>query len=85
MDTLKMTIPTKIEPTYSRTWLVSVVPVKNDFYTIPLAIVPAFLATILVFMDQQVTAVIANRKELKLKVIVDELEFNFYLFKLFKC
>jgi len=34
-----------------------------------LAILPALLATILVFLDQQITAVIVNRKEHKLKVI----------------
>jgi len=32
-----------------------------------LAILPALLATILVFLDQQITAVIVNRKEHKLK------------------
>ena len=30
--------------------------------------VPALLCTILIFMDQQITAVIINRKEHKLKV-----------------
>ena len=33
-----------------------------------LAFVPALLATILIFLDQQITAVIVNRKEHKLKV-----------------
>jgi len=33
-----------------------------------LAILPALLATILVFLDQQITAVIVNRREHKLKV-----------------
>lgn len=32
------------------------------------AIIPALLCTILIFMDQQITAVIINRKEHKLKV-----------------
>jgi hypothetical protein len=32
------------------------------------ALLPALLATILIFMDQQITAVIVNRKENKLKV-----------------
>jgi hypothetical protein len=40
---------------------------KNSIYTIPIAIVPALIATILIFMDQQITAVIINRKEFKLK------------------
>ena len=33
------------------------------------ALLTALLATILIFMDQQITAVIINRKENKLKVI----------------
>lgn len=32
------------------------------------AAIPALLVTILIFMDQQITAVIVNRKEHKLKV-----------------
>ena len=32
------------------------------------AIIPAFLATILLFMDQQITALIINRKDHNLKV-----------------
>jgi hypothetical protein len=36
-------------------------------------VIPALLATILIFMDQQITAVIINRKENKLKVSVDYL------------
>lgn len=34
----------------------------------PASILPALLVTILIFMDQQITAVIVNRKENKLKV-----------------
>jgi hypothetical protein len=37
------------------------------------AIVPALLATILLFMDQQITAVIVNRKENKLKVSYEDI------------
>ncbi len=33
------------------------------------AVIPALLATILLFMDQQITALIINRKDNKLKVI----------------
>ena len=40
---------------------------NNPWYTSLLAVVPAILGTILVFMDQQITAVIVNRKEHKLK------------------
>ena len=40
-------------------------------YTCVLAVLPALLATILIFMDQQITAVIVNRKENKLKVEIN--------------
>ena len=43
---------------------------SNPWWSLLLAIVPALLASILVFMDQQITAIIVNRKENKLKVIV---------------
>ena len=41
---------------------------KNPVWSIPAAAIPALLATILVFMDQQITALIVNRREHKLKV-----------------
>lgn len=40
----------------------------NPWWTSIVAVVPALLACILLFMDQQITAVIVNRKEHKLKV-----------------
>uniref|UniRef100_A0A1I8GLP3 Anion exchange protein n=1 Tax=Macrostomum lignano TaxID=282301 RepID=A0A1I8GLP3_9PLAT len=40
---------------------------QNPWYTIIIAVFPALLATILIFMDQQITAVIVNRKENRLK------------------
>lgn len=40
----------------------------NPWWTAIVAVVPALLACILLFMDQQITAVIVNRKEHKLKV-----------------
>ena len=39
-----------------------------------LAAIPALLLTVLLFMDQQITSVIVNRKEHKLKV-------SFYMYK----
>jgi len=39
------------------------------------ALLPALLATILIFMDQQITAVIVNRKENKLKVKKFEIKY----------
>lgn len=44
---------------------------KNPWYAIPAGFPPALFATILIFMDQQITAVIINRKEHKLKVIIE--------------
>ena len=66
VDTPKLTVPDSLRPTWSgRTWLIH--PFNgNPWYTCIAAIVPAFLATILIFMDQQITAVIVNRKEHKL-------------------
>lgn len=49
---------------------------SNPWWTLLIAAVPALLCTILIFMDQQITAVIINRKEhkLKVKVIFTKLE-----------
>ena len=49
-----------------RGWVV--VPILDPWWMCLAAIAPALLATILIFMDQQITAVIVNRKENKLKV-----------------
>lgn len=57
--------PTSNERDY---WVVPLFAPKNPWWSIILAILPALLATILIFMDQQITAVIVNRKENKLKV-----------------
>lgn len=40
----------------------------NPWWICLAAVVPAILVTILIFMDQQITAVILNRKEYKLQV-----------------
>ncbi|KAK1895421.1 Sodium bicarbonate cotransporter 3 [Dissostichus eleginoides] len=47
-------------------WLISPLG-TNPWWTLLAAAVPALLCTILIFMDQQITAVIVNRKENKLK------------------
>jgi sodium bicarbonate transporter 10 len=66
--TPKLDVPNQFKPTLStRGWIVSPYNEKNPFYSIFLAIIPALLGTILIFMDQQITAVIINRKENKLK------------------
>lgn len=41
---------------------------QNPWWSAPMAFAPALLATILIFMDQQITSVIVNRKENKLMV-----------------
>ena len=69
VNTPKLDIPLKFEPTNSkaRGWIIPPLG-KNPVWTIPAAAIPALLATILVFMDQQITALIVNRREHKLKV-----------------
>lgn len=56
-----------------RSWLIPLFSGRTSWNSILIAIIPAFIATILVFMDQQITAVISNRKELKLKVLYPEI------------
>lgn len=51
----------------------------NPLWTLLVAAVPALLCTILIFMDQQITAVIINRKEHKLKVRSDSVENNYFI------
>ncbi|XP_046585497.1 LOW QUALITY PROTEIN: electrogenic sodium bicarbonate cotransporter 1-like [Haliotis rubra] len=68
IHTPKLEVPEKFKPTRDdRGWFVNPWSDKNPWWMIIAAIVPALLATILVFMDQQITAVIVNRKENKLK------------------
>ncbi|XP_035463967.1 sodium bicarbonate cotransporter 3 isoform X2 [Scophthalmus maximus] len=63
----KLNVPDRFQPTSNtRGWLISPLG-PNPWWTLLAAAVPALLCTILVFMDQQITAVIVNRKENKLK------------------
>ncbi|KAM4579721.1 sodium bicarbonate cotransporter 3 isoform 2-T2 [Odontesthes bonariensis] len=63
----KLKVPDRFEPTSkNRGWLISPLG-PNPWWTLLAAAVPALLCTILIFMDQQITAVIVNRKENKLK------------------
>ncbi|CAL8401668.1 unnamed protein product [Arctogadus glacialis] len=62
----KLQVPSKFEPTRSdRGWLMNPIG-PNPWWTVLAAAIPALLCTILIFMDQQITAVIINRKEHKL-------------------
>ncbi|ESO84530.1 hypothetical protein LOTGIDRAFT_222036 [Lottia gigantea] len=67
VPTPKLDVPSEFAPTNpNREWFISPFG-KNQWWLSLAAIVPALLATILIFMDQQITAVIVNRKENKLK------------------
>uniref|UniRef100_A0A671YH55 Anion exchange protein n=2 Tax=Sparus aurata TaxID=8175 RepID=A0A671YH55_SPAAU len=67
LDTPKLIVPTEFKPTRSdRGWLVMPFG-KNPWWWYLASSVPALLVTILIFMDQQISAVIVNRKENKLK------------------
>ncbi|NP_001257723.1 electroneutral sodium bicarbonate exchanger 1 isoform 2 [Rattus norvegicus] len=63
----KLQVPSVFKPTRDdRGWFISPIG-PNPWWTVIAAIIPALLCTILIFMDQQITAVIINRKEHKLK------------------
>ncbi|XP_037618051.1 sodium-driven chloride bicarbonate exchanger-like isoform X4 [Sebastes umbrosus] len=63
----KLQVPSKFKPTRDdRGWLINPVG-PNPWWTTIITFLPALLCTILIFMDQQITAVIINRKEHKLK------------------
>ncbi|XP_054083230.1 sodium bicarbonate cotransporter 3 isoform X2 [Zeugodacus cucurbitae] len=68
IPTPKLDVPHEFKPTLSsRGWLVPPFTSNNPWWTPLIAIFPAMLGTILIFMDQQITSVIINRKENKLK------------------
>ncbi|XP_053386313.1 electrogenic sodium bicarbonate cotransporter 1-like isoform X3 [Mercenaria mercenaria] len=69
LDTPKLEVPVKFQPTNhaTRGWFIYPFHEKNPIWLCVAAVIPALLATILLFMDQQITAVIVNRKENKLK------------------
>ncbi|XP_076005468.1 solute carrier family 4 member 4a [Genypterus blacodes] len=67
VDTPKLIVPTEFSPTSpKRGWFVPPFG-GNPWWVYFISAVPALLVTILLFMDQQITAVIVNRKEHKLK------------------
>ncbi|XP_043500634.1 electrogenic sodium bicarbonate cotransporter 1 isoform X7 [Polistes fuscatus] len=67
IPTPKLEVPEEFKPTLDgRGWMIW--PFQNNpWWSAIVAILPALLGTILIFMDQQITAVIVNRKENKLK------------------
>ncbi|XP_055869430.1 sodium bicarbonate cotransporter 3-like isoform X3 [Biomphalaria glabrata] len=67
IKTPKLNVPTEFKPSNdARGWFINPFSDKNPVWLIFAAIIPALLAVILIFMDQQITAVIVNRKENKL-------------------
>ncbi|XP_038047147.1 sodium bicarbonate cotransporter 3-like isoform X3 [Patiria miniata] len=68
VNTPKLEVPSTFQPTSEKRdgWLVPPFG-RNPWWTALAAFLPALLALILIFMDQQITAVIVNRKENKLK------------------
>uniref|UniRef100_A0A8C2ZW17 Anion exchange protein n=1 Tax=Cyclopterus lumpus TaxID=8103 RepID=A0A8C2ZW17_CYCLU len=67
VDTPKLIVPSEFKPTSSlRGWFIPPFG-GNPWWVYLAATLPALLVTILIFMDQQITAVIVNRKEHKLK------------------
>ncbi|XP_018351041.1 PREDICTED: electroneutral sodium bicarbonate exchanger 1 isoform X4 [Trachymyrmex septentrionalis] len=67
IPTPKLEVPAEFKPTLEgRGWIIW--PFEgNPWWSAIGAFLPALLGTILIFMDQQITAVIVNRKENKLK------------------
>ncbi|KAG9490888.1 hypothetical protein GDO78_006299 [Eleutherodactylus coqui] len=67
LETPKLVVPNEFKPTNpNRGWFVYPFG-GNPWWVCLLSGIPAILITILLFMDQQITAVILNRKEYKLK------------------
>ncbi|XP_054698254.1 anion exchange protein 4 [Grus americana] len=67
LETPKLLVPSELKPTNPvRGWIIS--PFRaNPWWVCLVSAVPAVLVTILIFMDQQITAVILNRREYKLQ------------------
>ncbi|XP_053320563.1 electrogenic sodium bicarbonate cotransporter 4 [Spea bombifrons] len=67
LETPKLHVPSNIKPTRpDRGWFVFPFG-KNPWWIYLASALPALLVTILIFMDEQITAVIVNRKEHKLR------------------
>ncbi|NWU07620.1 S4A4 protein, partial [Cephalopterus ornatus] len=67
LETPKLLVPSELKPTNpARGWII--IPFgANPWWVCLVSAVPAVLVTILIFMDQQITAVILNRREYKLQ------------------
>ncbi|KAM6071291.1 sodium-driven chloride bicarbonate exchanger isoform 7-T7 [Chlamydotis macqueenii] len=76
----KLQVPNAFKPTRDdRGWFITPLG-PNPWWTVIAAVIPALLCTILIFMDQQITAVIINRKEHKLKFIPMPVLYGVFLY-----
>uniref|UniRef100_A0A669D4D3 Anion exchange protein n=1 Tax=Oreochromis niloticus TaxID=8128 RepID=A0A669D4D3_ORENI len=76
----KLKVPSVFKPTRDdRGWFITPLG-PNPWWTAVITVVPAMLCTILIFMDQQITAVIINRKEHKLKFIPMPVLYGVFLY-----
>ncbi|NXN45834.1 S4A4 protein, partial [Rhinoptilus africanus] len=67
LETPKLLVPSELKPTNpARGWIIFPFG-ANPWWVCLVSAVPAVLVTVLVFMDQQITAVILNRGEYKLQ------------------
>ncbi|XP_010160620.2 electrogenic sodium bicarbonate cotransporter 1-like, partial [Antrostomus carolinensis] len=67
LETPKLLVPSELKPTNpARGWIIFPFG-ANPWWVCLVSVVPAVLVTILIFMDQQITAVILNRREYKLQ------------------
>ncbi|NXW86815.1 S4A4 protein, partial [Alopecoenas beccarii] len=67
LETPKLLVPSELKPTNpARGWIIFPFG-ANPWWLCLVSTVPAVLVTILIFMDQQITAVILNRREYKLQ------------------
>ncbi|XP_074913247.1 anion exchange protein 4 [Buteo buteo] len=67
LETPKLLVPSELKPTNPvRGWIIFPFG-ANPWWVCLVSVVPAVLVTILIFMDQQITAVILNRREYKLQ------------------
>ncbi|CAG2245213.1 NBC3 [Mytilus edulis] len=68
VPTEKLSVPAEFKPSNAaRGWFINPWSDKNPWWLILVAAIPALLTTILIFMDQQITAVIVNRPAHKLR------------------
>jgi hypothetical protein len=70
LNTPKLIVPPSFQTTLpNRGWFINPLKrLKFSAWIVVASFFPALLATILIFMDQHITAVIVNRKENQLKV-----------------